>query len=81
MDLAHAAAFNVALIAAVAAPGPALLVAIRTTLGMGRRAGAAIDLGLATMAALWTLAALLGLEAVFRASPWAYGGMKRSGAL
>ena len=81
MELSHVIAFNGALIAAVAAPGPALLVAIRTTLGAGRSAGAAIGLGLATMASLWTLAALLGLEAVFLVFPWAYGVMKTAGAL
>lgn len=81
MELSHIIAFNIALIAAVAAPGPALIVAIRTTLGAGRSAGVAIGLGLATMASLWTLAALLGLEAIFLVFPWAYGVMKTAGAL
>ena len=81
MEASHVIAFNIALIAAVAAPGPALLVAIRTTLGSGRAVGISIGLGLATMAALWTLAALLGLEAVFHVFPWAYGILKAAGAL
>ena len=74
-------AFNVALLAAVVSPGPALLVAIRTTLSAGRPAGIAVGCGLALMAAAWTLMALLGLEAVFRLFPWAYTAARIAGAL
>jgi threonine/homoserine/homoserine lactone efflux protein len=80
VDLTHLIAFNVALFAAIASPGPALLVAIRTTLGAGRRAGIAVGLGLGLVASMWTLAALLGLEIVFRAFPWAYSAVKIAGA-
>lgn len=73
-------AFNTVLLAAVASPGPALLLAMRTTLSGGRRAGLAVGAGLATVAAGWTLAALLGLDAVFRWVPWAYGVLKVGGA-
>lgn len=80
MELSHLIAFNVALFAAIASPGPAMLVAIKTTLVAGRRAGVAVGLGLGLVAALWTLAALLGLEAVFLVFPWAYTTVKLLGA-
>ena len=81
MSIESFLAFNVALLAAMASPGPALLVAVRTTLGSGRAAGIAIGCGLAFMAAIWTLLALLGLEGIFRLFPWAYGAAKTGGAL
>jgi threonine/homoserine/homoserine lactone efflux protein len=54
----HLFAFNIALITAIVTPGPALLHSIRTTLAGGRAAGFATGLGLAVMAACWTLLAL-----------------------
>ncbi|MEL7013991.1 MAG: LysE family translocator [Pseudomonadota bacterium] len=81
MELAHLLAFNVALLAAIASPGPSLLYLIKTTLTNGRAAGIATGAGLAVMAALWTLAALLGLEGIFSLFPWAYAVMKTLGAL
>ncbi len=80
MTFEHLVAFNIALFAAIASPGPALLVAIRTTLSAGRPAGIAIGCGLGLMAAIWTLMALLGLETVFRLFPWAYAAAKLAGA-
>ena len=80
MTIEHLLAFNIALLVAIASPGPALLVAIRTTLSAGRGAGIAIGGGLGLMAATWTLAALLGLETVFRLFPWAYATAKLAGA-
>lgn len=74
-------AFNLALLAAIASPGPAFLVALQTTLSAGRRAGIAIGCGLGLMAAAWTMMALLGLEAVFLVVPWAYATVKIAGAL
>ncbi len=81
MGAEHFIAFNLALLAAVASPGPALLVALRTTLSAGRRAGIAAGGGLALMAAAWTLVALLGLDAIFALFPWAYVILKTLGAL
>lgn len=80
MELTHIIAFNIALFAAIASPGPALLVAIKTTLSSGRRTGVAVGLGLGLVASLWTLAALLGLDALFLAFPWAYATVKFIGA-
>jgi len=81
MEITHLIAINLALFAAIASPGPALVVAIRTTLSAGRRAGIAVGLGLGLVASLWTLAALLGLEAVFSLFPWAYALVKTIGSL
>jgi len=73
-------AFNAVLAAAILSPGPALLFALRTALACGRGAGIAAGLGLGLVAALWTLAALLGLEALFTLFPVAYGALKLGGA-
>lgn len=81
MGLEHLIAFNLALLAAVASPGPALLVAVQTSISAGRAAGVAVGCGLAVMASLWTLTALLGLEAIFTAFPWVYAAAKTVGAL
>lgn len=74
-------AFNIALLAAIASPGPALLMAIRTSVVKGRASGARLGIGLAFMASMWTLMALLGLEGIFAAFPWAYVAVKTAGAL
>ncbi len=81
MSIEHLLAFNVALFAAIASPGPALLVAIQTSLSSGRAAGVAIGCGLGLMASIWTLMALLRLEAVFRLFPWVYAVAKIAGAI
>lgn len=80
MDLSHVITFNIALMAALASPGPALLYAIRSTLSGGRAAGIATGCGLATMAATWTLMALLGLDGLLQLFPSAYLAMKLVGA-
>ena len=72
MTWQHLLAFNLALLVAIASPGPALLVAIRTTVSSGRVAGMQVGAGLGLIAAGWTLAALLGFEAIFRWFPGAY---------
>lgn len=79
MTVEHLLAFNVVLFAAIVSPGPALLVAVQTTLSSGRNAGIATGFGLALIAATWTLLALFGLEAVFRVAPWAYSAAKAIG--
>ncbi|SFR04114.1 LysE family translocator [Poseidonocella sedimentorum] len=81
MELAHLVAFNLTLLAALASPGPAMLLSIRMSISGGFRAGAATGLGLATMAASWTTLALLGLTGLFQLVPWAYGVMKLVGAV
>ncbi|SHH18676.1 LysE family translocator [Marivita hallyeonensis] len=81
MTTAQFIAFNLTLLAALAAPGPALLYALRQSVAGGFAAGVATGAGLATMAALWTGAALLGLNAVFAVVPWAYLLLKTAGAV
>lgn len=81
MTTAQLIAFNLTLLAALAAPGPALLYALRQSVVGGFRAGFATGLGLAAMAATWTCAALLGLNAVFAIVPWAFVALKTIGAL
>lgn len=81
LTLGHLLAFNVALFFAAAAPGPAFLVCVQASLTGGRREGVLTGLGLAAMAGLWTLAALLGLDALFTLFPYAYTAMKIGGAL
>ena len=71
MTTAEFIAFNLTLLAALAAPGPALLYALRQSVAGGFAAGVATGAGLATMAAVWTGTALLGLNAVFAVVPWA----------
>lgn len=80
MEPLHLIAFNLTLLAALASPGPAMLMAIRATLTGGRGHGMATGLGLGAMAAGWTALALLGLDAVFTLFPWAYLAMKTAGA-
>lgn len=80
MTLAHLLAFNITLLAAFLSPGPAMLYALRNTLRWGPGLGIATGCGLALMAAGWTLAAFLGLQAVFVLVPWAYGALKIAGA-
>ncbi|MBW4708013.1 LysE family translocator [Roseobacter sp. YSTF-M11] len=67
--------------AAIASPGAALIYFIKTCVAAGRRAALATGLGLGLAAAGWTLAALLGLESLFRLFPWAYTVLKIGGAL
>ncbi|SLN36578.1 Threonine efflux protein [Roseivivax jejudonensis] len=81
MDWPHLIAFNLTLLAAMASPGPALLLALRTSLAQGRAAGIAAGFGLGLVAAGWTAAALLGLEAVFALVPVAYTALRIAGAL
>lgn len=81
MDWHHVVAFNLTLLAAMAAPGPALLFALRQSIAGGFRTGFATGLGLGLVAAGWTGAALLGLEVVFTLFPFAFVALKIAGAL
>ena len=80
MEPAHLIAFNLTLLAALVSPGPAMLMALRTTIVQGRMAGIATGLGLAVAAACWTTAALMGLDVIFTLFPWAYLTLKLIGA-
>lgn len=80
MSIAHLLVFNITLLAAFLSPGPAMLYALRNTLRGGWALGMATGAGLALIAAGWTLAAFLGLQAVFALVPWAYHALKLAGA-
>ena len=69
-------AFNIALLVAIASPGPALLMATHTAASRGRSPGIMVGIGLGLMAATWTMMALLGLAVFFQLFPMVYIGAK-----
>ncbi len=81
MSFDHIILFNIALLVAIASPGPAMLVAIQTSISEGKVAGIAIGCGLGAMASVWTLLALLGLDSLFKLFPLAYIIAKIAGAI
>lgn len=80
LSFAQLLTFNLTLLAAMASPGPAFVLAVRNAIAGGRRAGVLTGLGLASMATIWTGCALLGLAALFELVPWLYLAMKIAGA-
>lgn len=80
MEPAQLIAFNIAILGALASPGPAFLALMRSTLQGGRMAGILCGLGFATAACCWSLLAILGMTALFTVVPWAYLAMKLIGA-
>ena len=81
MDLSHIIAFNVTLLVAILVPGPSLIYLTQRTLRSGRATGVVTALGLGLMSALWMLAALAGLDGLFRLFPWAFLVLKTGGAI
>ena len=81
MDIASIITFNIVLLAAILSPGPAFLYIMTTSLSRGRVAGFAAGLGLGTMAAIWTLLAILGLEVLISLLPGLYLSIRIAGAL
>lgn len=81
LNAGHLLAFNAALFMAVAGPGPAFVLCVQASLRGGKREGIVTGAGLAIMAGLWTLAALLGLETLFAVHPGAYTLLKIAGAV
>jgi len=65
---------------AVISPGPSFLITARTAVAQSHRDGIKVALGLGTGTVVWSTAALLGLNAVFRAVPMLFTGMKLAGA-
>ena len=80
MEPAHILAFNIAILGALASPGPAFIALMRSSFADGRRAGLGCGAGLALAALFWTLMALAGLSAIFALVPWAYLALKFLGA-
>ncbi|MCW8841928.1 MAG: LysE family translocator [Rhodobacteraceae bacterium] len=81
MESAALIAFNLAILGALASPGPAIMAMLRAALGNGRRAGLLCGLGLGLGAVLWSLLAVLGLNVIFAVAPWAFIALKVAGAL
>ena len=81
MDITAITTFNIVLLVAILSPGPAFLFIMTTSLSHGRAAGFAAGLGLGTMAAIWTLLAILGLEALIGLVPGLYISIRIAGAL
>lgn len=66
---------------AMISPGPNFLIVTQTAMSRTRRAGILTALGIATGAAVWSSAALLGLSVVFAHVAWLYAGFKLVGGL
>ncbi len=81
METGQIIAFNIAILGALASPGPAFIAMIRSSFIGGRRAGLLTGLGLGVAAVMWSALALLGLNMIFAAVPSAYIILKVIGAL
>ncbi len=66
---------------AVMSPGPSFLVTARTAVARSRSDGIKVALGLGAGSVVWSAAALLGLNLLFREFHWLFVGMKVAGAL
>ncbi len=66
---------------AILSPGPNVLVVSQTAASRSRRAGVFVALGVATGAAIWSGAALLGLAVLFERVAWLYGAIAALGGL
>jgi RhtB (resistance to homoserine/threonine) family protein len=66
---------------AVMSPGPSFLVTARTAVAHSRADGIKVALGLGAGTIVWSTAALLGLNLLFRQFHWLFIGMKVLGAL
>ncbi len=66
---------------AVISPGPSFLVTARTAVAKSRFDGVMVGLGIGAGTVIWSSAALLGLNVLFRAVPVLFLGMKIVGAL
>lgn len=73
--------FWLAQLLAVISPGPSLLVAMRSSIAISRRAGILNALGFATGSVIWAVTAMLGLNILFAAFPWIYSSIKVAGGL
>jgi threonine/homoserine/homoserine lactone efflux protein len=62
-------------------PGPSFVMVARTAMASTRSDGVAAALGMGMGGAIFSIAALLGLHALFASVPWIYAGMKIAGGL
>jgi threonine/homoserine/homoserine lactone efflux protein len=66
---------------AVISPGPSFLITAQTAVARSRLDGVKIAFGLGAGTLVWSTAALLGLNVLFRLHHWLFVGMKIAGAL
>lgn len=66
---------------AVISPGPSFIVTAKTAVVQSRLDGIKTAFGLGAGTLVWSTAALLGLNALFRLHHWLFVGMKIAGAL
>jgi len=66
---------------ALISPGPNLLVVTQTAMSTNRQKGISVALGLATGAAIWSSAALIGLNVAFDYVTWLYGTLRILGGI
>lgn len=80
MSLAGFLAVALLSLMAAISPGPAVLMAARTGVTEGMRAGAFLAAGIGAGAVVWASAALFGLALVFQVAPALLWGLKLAGA-
>ena len=68
-------------ILALISPGPNVLIVTQTAMHSGRQKGVFVSLGLATGAAIWSSAALIGLNVIFEYVTWLYWALKIVGGV
>jgi threonine/homoserine/homoserine lactone efflux protein len=66
---------------AAMSPGPSFLITARTAVAYSRAEGIKVAFGLGAGTIVWSAAALLGLNFLFRQFHWLFMGMKVAGAL
>jgi threonine/homoserine/homoserine lactone efflux protein len=81
MTLAAFAAVVLLHVMAAVSPGPAVLLAARTGVTEGFRAGAALACGIGLGAVIWAMAALFGLAIIFEIAPVMLTTLKIAGGL
>jgi RhtB (resistance to homoserine/threonine) family protein len=68
-------------VAAIASPGPNVLIVTQTAMSRTRRAGVAAALGIAAGAAVWSGSVVLGLSALLARFAWLHGALRLLGGL
>jgi threonine/homoserine/homoserine lactone efflux protein/AraC-like DNA-binding protein len=80
-DLLTLATIGLVHLLAVMSPGPSFLITARTAVARSRADGIKVAVGLGAGSIVWSAAALLGLNLLFREFHWLFVGMKVAGAL
>jgi threonine/homoserine/homoserine lactone efflux protein len=75
-DLLALLSITAALAVGAVSPGPSFVLVARTAVAASRQDGMATAFGMGVGVAIFALAALLGLHALFNAVPWVYTALK-----